>query len=229
MIKSMNDFDVLIIGAGAAGLAALQVLATAGLRVMLLEARNRIGGRIHTIHDPLSPVPIELGPEFIHGRPPELWQIVGDGGLTIYDGTDASCYINNGEVEENADSWDLFDDLIKDMKQAAEGSDQSFEDFLATRSDSDSTRHAARGYIEGFNAADAGQISIKALAEEMTAADKIDGDRVFRFTQGYAAVARHLLSGVSRLRHQTAPQHRSSSHKLDARFRHASLTKCSDW
>jgi protoporphyrinogen oxidase len=65
-----NDADVLIIGAGVAGLAAAYELSRAGVNVIVLEARDRIGGRIYTLHDESSPLPIELGAEFIHGRSP---------------------------------------------------------------------------------------------------------------------------------------------------------------
>jgi monoamine oxidase len=63
--------DVIVVGAGAAGLAAAAELGRAGLRVTLLEARDRIGGRIFTQTDP-SGNAIELGDEFIHGLPPEM-------------------------------------------------------------------------------------------------------------------------------------------------------------
>ena len=82
-MKSETDFEVIIVGAGAAGLAALQVLDRAGLRVMVLEARDRVGGRICTVHDALSPLPLELGAEFIHGRPPEVWDVIRDARLAI--------------------------------------------------------------------------------------------------------------------------------------------------
>jgi monoamine oxidase len=65
------DCDVAIVGAGVAGLSAAATLARAGQNVRCLEAKDRVGGRILTIHDPLSPLPIELGAEFVHGRPPE--------------------------------------------------------------------------------------------------------------------------------------------------------------
>ena len=61
--------DVLVLGAGVAGLAAAQELSQAGLRVIVIEARDRLGGRIFTQHVPGHPLPIELGAEFIHGRP----------------------------------------------------------------------------------------------------------------------------------------------------------------
>ncbi len=192
----MSDFDVVIIGAGAAGLAALHVLDKAGLRVVLLEARDRIGGRIHTIHDPLCSLPLELGAEFIHGRPKEIWDIIHDAGLAVYDGTDDSRYMNDGVVERNADAWLLVHSALEDMRQAAQDGDKSFEEFLAGTSYSEETRRSTRGFIEGFNAADSKIISIQALAEEMTAAQEIDGDRSFRFSTGYDATPLHILRSV---------------------------------
>jgi len=61
-------FDIAIVGAGAAGLAAAGELSRAGASVALLEARRRLGGRIWTRRPQGWPVPLELGPEFIHGR-----------------------------------------------------------------------------------------------------------------------------------------------------------------
>ncbi len=67
MTFSLPDIpcDVIVVGAGAAGLAAARDLVAAGLDVRVLEARARLGGRTHTRHD-LADVPIELGAEFIH-------------------------------------------------------------------------------------------------------------------------------------------------------------------
>ncbi|HWC73184.1 MAG TPA: FAD-dependent oxidoreductase, partial [Gemmatimonadales bacterium] len=68
MSSDRKRVDVLVLGAGAAGLAAARDLSQAGLRVTVIEARPRIGGRIFTRHDPRSPVPLELGAEFVHGE-----------------------------------------------------------------------------------------------------------------------------------------------------------------
>ena len=66
----MNNADVIIIGAGISGLVAARELCRAGQRVIILEARNRCGGRIHTLSQQEFPVIAETGAEFIHGKLP---------------------------------------------------------------------------------------------------------------------------------------------------------------
>src|SRR5437867_1780982 len=68
----MLGVDVIVIGAGVAGLAAARDLQFAGLQTIVLEARDRIGGRIDTRHLSYWPLPVEAGAEFVHGRPPSL-------------------------------------------------------------------------------------------------------------------------------------------------------------
>jgi monoamine oxidase len=58
--------DVIVIGAGAAGIAAARTLKDAGKNVLVLEARDRIGGRTWT-DETFAAFPVELGAEFIHG------------------------------------------------------------------------------------------------------------------------------------------------------------------
>lgn len=75
--------DLLVVGAGVAGLTAARLAAEAGLRVILLEARQRAGGRIHTIRDPHRGAPIELGAEFVHGLPEEIWMPCRQTGISM--------------------------------------------------------------------------------------------------------------------------------------------------
>jgi monoamine oxidase len=74
-------FDTLIIGAGAAGIAAARKLHDAGEKVAILEARDRIGGRIYTDFNFAPAFPIEWGAEFIHGETTVTLQLVTDAGL----------------------------------------------------------------------------------------------------------------------------------------------------
>lgn len=76
----MTRYDTLIIGAGAAGLSAGRRLQDAGQTILLLEARNRIGGRIWTVHD-FADFPIEQGAELIHGETAVTHQLVQAAGF----------------------------------------------------------------------------------------------------------------------------------------------------
>ena len=194
------EFDVVIVGAGVAGLAALRELNRAGVKALCLEARARIGGRILTVHDPLSPVPIELGAEFIHGRPPEIWNIVETAPLTVYDCTERALHIKNGRIQNRSDAWLPVDEIMAEMEKAAEsGPDQSFEGFLKSTSHSADAKELATSYVEGFNAARADVIGIASLAQDARSADAIDGDRAFRLMNGYDSIPQYLLDGEVRL------------------------------
>ena len=65
--------DVLVIGGGVAGLAAAGELGRKGFSVTLLEARDRLGGRVWTLRPRGWPVPVELGAEFVHAGNKPLW------------------------------------------------------------------------------------------------------------------------------------------------------------
>lgn len=55
---------VIVIGAGVAGLATARALSRAGIEVVVLEARDRIGGRTHTVE--LDGAPVDLGASWVH-------------------------------------------------------------------------------------------------------------------------------------------------------------------
>jgi monoamine oxidase len=77
-------YDTIIIGAGAAGLAAGRMLHDAGKKVLVLEAQNRIGGRIFTDEDFVD-VLVELGAEFIHGENAATHRLLQDYGFSTSD------------------------------------------------------------------------------------------------------------------------------------------------
>ena len=74
--------DVIVIGAGMAGITAARTLSRAGYSVAVLEARDRIGGRIFTQYD-FCDGPVEGGAEFVHGREAATLKEVHQAGLSL--------------------------------------------------------------------------------------------------------------------------------------------------
>jgi len=72
--------DVVVIGAGMAGVTAARELVRAGHSVIVVEGRDRIGGRVWSIRDFCSD-PVEAGAEFIHGVGAQTWPEVQSAGL----------------------------------------------------------------------------------------------------------------------------------------------------
>jgi glycine/D-amino acid oxidase-like deaminating enzyme len=161
----MDKLDVAIIGAGAAGLTAADELHRKGLAVGVLEARDRIGGRIWTHRDARVPLPIELGAEFVHGEAPETARILRDAGRLILEVEGETWEAENGRLRRGASHWKEIDRLFR--KIDASGPDLSFADFLARRPGGRSlvqARKEARLFVQGFHAADVEQISTHSLA-----------------------------------------------------------------
>src|SRR5438270_3124117 len=88
--------DVIIIGAGVAGLTAARELTAAGARVLVLEARDRLGGRIMTHHTPDGPV--ELGAEFVHGAVEETLSVAREGALALRETDRAAPRVTHGDT-----------------------------------------------------------------------------------------------------------------------------------
>ncbi len=120
-----TDFsaDVLIVGAGAAGLAAAHELSVKGFNVLVLEARNRIGGRINTHFDSESPAPIEFGAEFVHGKPPEIFKIVERTRVELREVPNVHWYFRNAVLSRSNEFWSKIEEAMAEMDEHA-GPDQ---------------------------------------------------------------------------------------------------------
>ena len=187
----MDSSLIIVIGAGVAGLAAARHLTAAGRHVLILEARGRLGGSILTVRDPLSPLPIELGAEFVHGNPHEMWNIIDTARLPVVEVTGENYHATAGQVTKMESSGDQFKRVYEAMREAPE---QSFADFIASSNFDEATRAQVTAYIEGFNAAPKESLSLGYVLETEQAG--VSG-RSFRMVGGYDELVRWLWHGVN--------------------------------
>src|SRR5579859_3272175 len=109
MLRKGEDWrmdDVIIIGAGVAGLAAAEALECQGVHATILEARDRIGGRINTVDSRVGNLPVELGAEFIHGAKNDLWEVIRAAGLQTEELPDRHWQLSEGGLQEDSGFWD---------------------------------------------------------------------------------------------------------------------------
>jgi monoamine oxidase len=196
----MDHYDILVLGAGIAGLAAARALADAGQRVALIEARERIGGRIFTDHvlarNSGEPVSIELGAEFIHGLPPVSWDLIKEANLNTYELDGAQLSFANGGFqssgEDFGDAVSVIDEMMAWLQRQPSGTDLAFAQYLDRAGIDGSRRRRATAYVEGFNAADSRVISVAALAQQQRAEEQVQADRLFCLEAGYDALPAFL-------------------------------------
>lgn len=193
-----SKVDVAIIGAGAAGLAAAKALVEQDYDVVVLEARDRIGGRVFTHRDSGTPVPIELGAEFIHGSAPELMEIVREGGLASVDISGRHWQTLGTKIRPADEFWPSLEKVMKRMDEKRRP-DRSFEDFLKTRPGGRRLAHERRlalEFVEGFHAADPSRISERALAQNGSPGGDVRERRMGRVLDGYDRVVQWLAAPV---------------------------------
>jgi monoamine oxidase len=191
--------DVVVIGAGAAGLAAARALNDAGLHVVVLEARERIGGRVFTHRDKATHVPIELGAEFIHGAASALTPLLRDAALASVDVSGRRWQVTGTRLRPLDDFWERLDRVMR-LLSGGRGGDRSFHEFLSRRPGGRRLareRRIALQWVEGFHAADARQISARALAEGGWPGDEGEERRLGRVLDGYDRVIESLAAPLA--------------------------------
>jgi monoamine oxidase len=188
----MGRFDFLVLGAGVSGLAAARMLADAGKRIALVEARNRIGGRILTEHVAMADshsIAVELGAEFIHGLPRATWSLIREAALNTCE-LDGTQLLNQAGRFKSADEFHgdasgVLEHMMAWLNEQPSGTDETFSQFLNLATIDAPMRERAAMYVEGFNAADHRVIGVAALARQQRAENAIEGDRLFHVEAGY--------------------------------------------
>jgi monoamine oxidase len=119
-------YDVIIVGGGAAGLMAAKVLSAAGKKILLLEAKKNLGGRIYSLENFWSPA--EGGAEFIHGNLKTTFDLLKESNLKKEKVKGQFCRVEHGRWKAKSDIVPYWDRLLKVMEACKE--DMSVNDFL---------------------------------------------------------------------------------------------------
>jgi monoamine oxidase len=186
--------DVVVVGGGVAGLAAAGRVAKAGRQVILLEARTRLGGRVHTVRDGAQGHPIELGAEFVQGKSTDLLQMLHSARLRLQEVPERHHPGGDHGTKRFFDVESLTDRLLE-LTLPKLGDDTVAQAIgqLARNDFSADEIKALAGYLEGFHAADLRRFGTAALAENQAAVER-DGPRVVRIEGGYGGLVSALRS-----------------------------------
>jgi monoamine oxidase len=180
----MPHADVIVIGAGAAGLSASRELSRAGARVTLLEAKARPGGRILTEHAVSWSQPIELGAEFVHDVEPEFVELTEQAELTLDPIVPEHLAVSRRAIEPAKEL-----EHVEALLQGAEELDDDCTalELLAASEAGEATARWFTHFIEGFHGAPIDRVSARSVAHQ-----GLPRERQFRIHQGYGALARYL-------------------------------------
>jgi monoamine oxidase len=130
--------------------------------VLVVEARDRVGGRCHTRRLPGIPVPVELGAEFIHGRPEATIGLLRRAGIPAVDSTRTQLVAIDGKLRP----VNIFTEAQRVARHSPTGRDVSFRAHLARQRLPKLTRTLATMMVQGFDAADPRLISAREVIEE---------------------------------------------------------------
>lgn len=187
----MADVDVLIVGAGVAGLAAARLLGQHGLRCLVLEAADVIGGRLRTARRPGWQIPIELGAEFVHGRPaPTL--ALGAGSVELV--PVAEHRVRAGaEPGPMPDTWPRFAAALAGARHGPPPG--SVADYLERAKLPATEAELVRLIVEGYHAGSIEEVSARVVAED--AGTTAQNFKQYRTARGYDHVLTCLEHGLA--------------------------------
>jgi monoamine oxidase len=185
------DTEIVVLGGGAAGLAAAWTVARAGREVVVLEAAAAPGGRIRTVHVPGLAAAVELGAEFVHGDAPwsrKLWRASG---ARVERTSDRHHHASLDGPRRDESTWQRLDAVMMQL-DPGEGADRSVAEMLGRAQAEPEVLDLARGYLTGFHALDPERASARGIFLEESG--QSGAERMARIVEGQD----HIVDGLLR-------------------------------
>ncbi|HUX83814.1 MAG TPA: NAD(P)/FAD-dependent oxidoreductase [Chitinophagaceae bacterium] len=175
--------EILVLGAGASGLFAARELARSGWKVTVVEARDRVGGRIHTLPRGIFSVPAEAGAEFVHGDLPLTLSLLKEAGIPFQESAGKFWQSSSPSPQpgEGESHWAEWETRLKKLER-----DLTVAQFLQAHFGGSSykeLRRSIKGFVSGFDTADPDRASTFSLRQEWLARE--DSGPQYRISGGY--------------------------------------------
>ncbi len=213
----MADVDVVVVGAGFAGLAAALGLHDAGASVMVLEARDRVGGRVHSVRLDNGEI-AELGAEWIFSDDDVLQATADRLGLVACEaGVDYLRREPRGEAAVTMAELDAFLEAADEHLASVDPADRSMGEALGLVPGDDRARAVARARLTGTFASDLSRVAWRPGWHAGKLAAEPDVYR--RMAQGNGSIAdaaARLLPDVRLGRGATAVRETGGAVEVDA-------------
>ncbi len=191
--------DVLVIGAGMAGLTAARQLIRQGLSVTVVEGRDRTGGRVHTVRD-FAGLPVEAGAEFVHTADAETWPEIRAAHLAVRKCalTRRSMFNLGGRTRWlpwlllHPESWAVFS-IMRQLARA-NSPEMSARDFIERQGYRGRARMLAEMVFTAHLPGMADEIGVLGLLEDRVL-HLLNGS-FHRITDGYDRLVDHIARGL---------------------------------
>jgi monoamine oxidase len=181
--------DVIIIGAGAAGLMAAKQLSEAGVNVCVVEARDRLGGRIYSFENKDNGTN-DGGAEFIHGNLELTLALLEEAGVEKKELEGEMWQYVNGKWSRERDFFAHTEMVIEKLQELEDDcSIASFLDKYFAGEEYEGLRNSLTSYIEGYYSGEVTKASAKSFLVEWQNED----DQQYRPAGGYGPLVRYLM------------------------------------
>jgi monoamine oxidase len=186
----MKELPIIVLGAGSAGLIASRELLRQNKKIILLEASERAGGRIHSIKG--NDYLLESGAEFVHGKLPLTISLLQEYRIQFSKVSGMMARVEKGSVKKTNEfvkDWDKLLDAMKKLKTDIPLAQFLSENFGETKYKQ--LRDTASRFAEGFDLADINTVSTQGLYQEWTSDED---EEQYRVHGGYVKLVDAILN-----------------------------------